>query len=166
MRTIEGGRSDESMLRPVAKTVNPSAANPIATPRPTPRDAPVTSAAGMQLSWANKERKSTNLSDSRPVSSGGLVRARGCQRVLASLRVDRRTLAFHRAATSRSFTMTAPARQIENIIAPHLHRGWCPEANGCITTWSFKDARVLAREAPRREHAWESNRVSSRGVYR
>src|SRR5262249_39622928 len=46
---MDAGRSAESILRPVANTVYPAAANPIATPRPTPRDAPVTSAACMEL---------------------------------------------------------------------------------------------------------------------
>src|SRR5712692_5926052 len=52
MRTTASGKSAEPMLRPVANTRKPASTRPIATPLPTPRLAPVTSALGMSLrSW-------------------------------------------------------------------------------------------------------------------
>src|SRR5262245_7778892 len=49
MRTTSVGRSADSMLRPVANTLNPASAKPIATPRPTPLLAPVTNAVCMRF---------------------------------------------------------------------------------------------------------------------
>src|SRR5262245_26572739 len=49
MRVIAAGRSPLVMERPVAKTRYPASFSAIATPRPTPRLAPVTTAVGIAL---------------------------------------------------------------------------------------------------------------------
>src|SRR3954468_2749209 len=46
---IVGGRSAASIVRPVAWTMNPAESRAMAAPRPTPRLAPVTSAAGISV---------------------------------------------------------------------------------------------------------------------
>src|SRR6266487_4278 len=66
MRRTESGRSAESILRPVAKTLNPCTANSVATPLPTPREAPVTNAVAMELVWAKKRRISSAKSRQIP----------------------------------------------------------------------------------------------------
>src|SRR5262245_56311734 len=65
MRVIAEGSSAASIVRPVANTVKPTSAKAIAIPRPTPRDAPVTSAIGMRVIFRHtvegvKETSSVN----------------------------------------------------------------------------------------------------------